>query len=1359
MRLIWLYLIITAAIASPSVYQVTGPDADQVLVLATQDSNDEVIVYFNTTETTCTSSYFLFQYPSTVRLIGLGSSETTLRECYFYFIRDAGDGQFEARGFDVIDLLYTNNANNPFSIVADHAMFTDVSFSNFSSIALVDLTTNEAELFNCSYSNGPFRNMIEGPQILIWLHSGNILMDGWTTDFLDWYGTGLLADGDDSASVTVRNSRLTGMLVGIFVQAGGQNQLHVYETHFTNFSAIAVGGSWYLAAYGSETLIENCTFSNSTVSPGFEGAYGGNFVSKNNIWSNVSALNDGMSLVYTSTTYSSYNELFTNCSGSIWKPFGSQKIGFVIDSTRVINHNNPYRGVIYSRYTSIYLKNCLFQNVVNINTAIIQIAPDSNIYRSSVIINCTFIDVLSWQGTISAIGFLGNLTIDGSSFIRVTSLHNGGAITISSQAGTISITNSQFTNCTANGNGGVAYMKINQPTSGNIPYHSLTVLNVTLEGNNAGDSGGGIYLIGHLPQIVMQNIRAYNQYGDVFGGVIFIGSSTELLQLSLLDIHNNIAGTSGGGIFIQGNISQIFLNNVSASSNSATFEGGTIVIGGTQKMTQAMIEDIQCSHSQSYFGSCISISSPLGNLTLNRVQVTYGEGQQGGAIQVSSAVDSLGISDCLFLHNQAQFLGGALSLTGTMQQVNLHKNTFASNSASQGGGIAVTGHISVMIMDGCMVTSNKGQGGGLYISPLQALLLSLDGTELGRNTASTDGGAIFVSSSLPVHMVMKNVTMHGNWALGNAGNSGGGSHIVNSDPRLTQVEWSNNHAAIKGGAINFVLQASLSMAKRDISSFEMEGDSYTLDITGSVFEGNISPLGTSVSTNGGTTITTSSFDDGSTSSTLISSNAATISESSINNGIIWLKRGSVMTLSLNNITGMFTLNMDNTATVIDGGGNTQSLRDNIMCNTDYQLNYTMQSSQCVPIPLSTTQQAIETEGQQKNTVIGAAVGSVVGIIIIAVVIVGLVMYRQSQKQKTLIRDAKYSNSYDSINFSVIQLGAAKRSVINFDNLQDMKKIGEGAYGIVYVAIFQAIQVAVKQIKAEMVTEAQLKDFLHEVSIIQGLHSLRSLSALSQNSVVGVLWTSSYQSTIHLSLSGSLLECFTYMQRVLDLAVRNILLTSHHDVKVADFGMSRTHKDDEIAGKTQSDVGPLKWMAPEAIINREYSKKKHLTDNREIMTGEEPYKDMSGIEAAIGVTTNGLKLQIPAQTDPKLSKLMSLCWENQPHSRPSFDEVCHILSIDEKISEEFTRESKDNTIAVWSGPTAFLVGEEGIDQLLINPSVHVGNLNRVPSSPKFEARTQNIYQGRLCLKNDDTGVRLNIRAFIVELYASKFVTFP
>lgn len=71
-----------------------------------------------------------------------------------------------------------------------------------------------------------------------------------------------------------------------------------------------------------------------------------------------------------------------------------------------------------------------------------------------------------------------------------------------------------------------------------------------------------------------------------------------------------------------------------------------------------------------------------------------------------------------------------------------------------------------------------------------------------------------------------------------------------------------------------------------------------------------------------------------------------------------------------------------------------------------------------------------------------------------------------------------------------------------------------------------------------------------------------------------------------------LHCENIVHR--DLAARNILIASGPNEtyipKISDFGLSRIVSDTNTAGKTQSEVGPLKIMAPESLMNQEYSPK-------------------------------------------------------------------------------------------------------------------------------------------------------------------------
>jgi hypothetical protein len=56
----------------------------------------------------------------------------------------------------------------------------------------------------------------------------------------------------------------------------------------------------------------------------------------------------------------------------------------------------------------------------------------------------------------------------------------------------------------------------------------------------------------------------------------------------------------------------------------------------------------------------------------------------------------------------------------------------------------------------------------------------------------------------------------------------------------------------------------------------------------------------------------------------------------------------------------------------------------------------------------------------------------------------------------------------------------------------------------------------------------------------------------------------------------------------DVAARNVLL-QNNEPKITDFGMSRLVEEDK-RGTTKSELGPIRWMAPESLRNKEYSTK-------------------------------------------------------------------------------------------------------------------------------------------------------------------------
>jgi len=154
----------------------------------------------------------------------------------------------------------------------------------------------------------------------------------------------------------------------------------------------------------------------------------------------------------------------------------------------------------------------------------------------------------------------------------------------------------------------------------------------------------------------------------------------------------------------------------------------------------------------------------------------------------------------------------------------------------------------------------------------------------------------------------------------------------------------------------------------------------------------------------------------------------------------------------------------------------------------------------------------------------------------------------------------------------------------------------------------------------------------------------------------------------------------------DLAARNILLSKHLDAKVGDFGMSRQTEAEDSAGVTQATVGPLKWMAPEAIAQGQYSK---ATDSFsfgvvmwEIITGQEPWQGISAVEAAIKIVTEGKRLDMP-DTLPWLQSIMADCWMTEPENRPTFGDISAHIGKEAGIITD-ARERVINTSAQNSG---------------------------------------------------------------------------
>ncbi|PRP84423.1 putative LRR receptor-like serine/threonine-protein kinase [Planoprotostelium fungivorum] len=298
-------------------------------------------------------------------------------------------------------------------------------------------------------------------------------------------------------------------------------------------------------------------------------------------------------------------------------------------------------------------------------------------------------------------------------------------------------------------------------------------------------------------------------------------------------------------------------------------------------------------------------------------------------------------------------------------------------------------------------------------------------------------------------------------------------------------------------------------------------------------------------------------------------------------------------------------------------------------------------------------------------IVGAVIGGVVFLILLGVILA--LAFRKRMITQVM---------YQTIDLTNVDLGAAKKSI----------EIGSGAFGIVFKAAWRELSVAVKQIKSEHVTREQVESFLKEVAILQNLRPHpnlvmfigmtippQPLTMITEFCDGGSMYDYIRKNPTDLSLKMKWINGIAlgmlhlHKEKVVhrDLAVRNILLTKYLEPKVSDFGMSRVTEAAENEGsQTATNIGPIKWMSPEALKERHYSAKSDVWSFGvviwEIITESDPFPGVNPVEVAVAVVRDGKRLDIP-DTDPQLQTLMRICWSQLPQDRPNFALIVRMLS--------------------------------------------------------------------------------------------------
>jgi len=133
----------------------------------------------------------------------------------------------------------------------------------------------------------------------------------------------------------------------------------------------------------------------------------------------------------------------------------------------------------------------------------------------------------------------------------------------------------------------------------------------------------------------------------------------------------------------------------------------------------------------------------------------------------------------------------------------------------------------------------------------------------------------------------------------------------------------------------------------------------------------------------------------------------------------------------------------------------------------------------------------------------------------------------------------------------------------------------------------------------------------------------------------------------------------------DLAARNILLNGSWEPLVSDFGMSRVIQGGAAAERqtTKSNVGPIRWMAPEQLTESAVSSAADVwafgVILYEIYAREEPWKGTPNLKVAQFVV-EGKFLRAPIAAPTVIAKAMHACFKFVDTERPTMRQVVRLL---------------------------------------------------------------------------------------------------
>ncbi|XP_066485210.1 epidermal growth factor receptor [Tiliqua scincoides] len=325
-------------------------------------------------------------------------------------------------------------------------------------------------------------------------------------------------------------------------------------------------------------------------------------------------------------------------------------------------------------------------------------------------------------------------------------------------------------------------------------------------------------------------------------------------------------------------------------------------------------------------------------------------------------------------------------------------------------------------------------------------------------------------------------------------------------------------------------------------------------------------------------------------------------------------------------------------------------------------------------------------GSKVPSIAAGVVGSILGLVVIALGIGLYVRRRRIVRKRTLRRLLQERELVEPLTPSGEAPNQALLRILKETEFKKVKILGSGAFGTVYKGLWipegesVKIPVAIKELREATSPKAN-KEILDEAYVMASVDNPHVCRLL------GICLTSTVQLITQLMPFGCLLDyvrehkdnigsqyllnwCvqiakgMNYLEerRLVhrDLAARNVLVKTPQHVKITDFGLAKLLGAEEKEYHAEGGKVPIKWMALESILHRIYTHQSDVWSYGvtvwELMTfGSKPYDGIPASEISC-VLEKGERLPQPPICTIDVYMIMVKCWMIDPESRPRFREL-------------------------------------------------------------------------------------------------------